>query len=118
MFCDFSVDPQEFTEGDPESDCYISDLIPEVSVGSSKRQTVNETDLVPPPCKPNIDVDDITCTILLDNVAIVFDGNLTATTANYTPFPAFCINGSLSRQCVEGVWVDENIIQASKLMLK
>ena len=104
-------------EEEAESDCFISDLIPEITV-STKRQTINETGLTPP-CEPN-DADDETCTIVLDSVAIIFDGNLTATTAKYTPFAAFCINGSLSRRCVEGVWVDESIIQEGnyKLCLK
>jgi hypothetical protein len=102
-----SVDLQETSEA--ESHCFISDLIPEISVGTSKRETMNETDLIPP-CEPNTE-DDSTCTIVLDNVAIIFDGNLTATIANYTPFPDFCINGSLSRECVFGIWVDDNIIR-------
>ena len=104
------ADLQETDEA--ESHCFISDLIPEISVGTSKRETMNETDLIPP-CEPNTE-DDGTCTIILDNVAIIFDGNLTATTANYTPFADFCIDGSLSRQCVFGIWVDDNIIRESK----
>ena len=105
------ADLQETSEA--ESHCFISDLIPEISVGTSKRETMNETDLTPP-CEPNTE-DDGTCTIILDNVAIIiFDGNLTATTANYTPFADFCIDGSLSRQCVFGIWVDDNIIRESK----
>ena len=80
---------------------------------STKRQTINEMGLTPP-CEPN-DADDETCTIVLDSVTVVFDGNLTATTAKYIPFAAFCISGSLSRRCVEGVWVDESIIQEGEL---
>ena len=105
------IDPQQTTGA--ESDCFISDLLSGLFVGGSAPQVVNSTDLTPS-CEPNTDTDDGYCTIVLESATIVFDGNVTATTANYTPFPAFCINGSLTRQCVEGVWVDENIIQKSK----
>ena len=97
------------------SECSISDLIPGLTLSMRDETTGNDT-LLTPPCEPNED-DDGTCTIVLDNAIIIFDGNLTATMANYTPFAAYCINGSLSRRCIEGVWVDENIIQEGTVIL-
>ena len=90
--------------GDDNSDCPLPDLLSGVP-------SANTTDisLCNPDEKPSG-----TCSILFEEGSVTYNGSSSGSIATYNVTDAYCVNTTMQRECVAGMWINEVILERGK----